>query len=113
MDKIEDRTLRLFQEYSWPGNVRELQNIIEHSLVTSKGEYLNVPESYFVEEAENGKQSTYPSLEDYERKYIEDVLQHTGGVLYGAKGAAKILGMKPSTLQSRLKKLGIEKIKPS
>ena len=109
VDKIKDQTLRLFQEYSWPGNVRELQNIIEHSLVTSKGEYLNVPETYFIEKTEDRKLLTYPSLEDYEKKYIEDVLQHTGGVVYGSKGAAKILGLKPSTLQSRMKKLGIEK----
>ena len=109
VDKIKDQTLLLFQEYSWPGNVRELQNIIEHSLVTSKGEYLNVPESYFSEKTEDRKLLTYPSLEDYEKKYIEDVLHHTRGVLYGSKGAAKILGLNPSTLQSRMKKLGIEK----
>lgn len=111
VDKIKDQTLRHFQEYSWPGNVRELQNIIEHSLVTSKGEYLDVSEMYFVERAEDRKLSTYPSLEDYERKYIEDILQHTGGILYGSKGAAKILGLKPSTLQSRMKKLGVQKTK--
>ena len=111
VDKIKDHTLQLFQEYLWPGNVRELQNIIEHSLVTSKGEYLDVPEAYFLEKAEDRRLLTYPSLEDYERNYIENVLQHTGGVLYGSKGAAKILGLKPSTLQSRMKKLGIEKNK--
>jgi PAS domain S-box-containing protein len=109
VDKIKDETLALFQNYSWPGNVRELQNIIEHSLVTSKGEYLNVPEAYFVEEEKEREKKAYPSLEDYEREYIQDVLRHTRGVLYGAKGAAKILGLKPSTLQSRMKKLGIEK----
>ena len=113
IDKIEAETLRLFQEYSWPGNVRELQNIIEHSLVTSKGTYLNVPERYFVEKDADRKITAYPSLEDYERQYIEDVLRHTGGILYGSKGAAKILGLKPSTLQSRMKKLGIEKSKAS
>jgi PAS domain S-box-containing protein len=111
VDKIKDETLRLFQDYSWPGNVRELQNIIEHSLVTSRGECLNVPEAYFVEEARERKETAYPSLEDYERQYIEDVLRHTKGVLYGPKGAAKILDLKPSTLQSRMKKLGVEKSK--
>jgi PAS domain S-box-containing protein len=112
VDKIEDDALRLFQDYSWPGNVRELQNIIEHSLVTSRGEYLNVPGAYFVEDAKTKTELAFPSLEDYEKQYIEDVLRHTGGVLYGSKGAAKILGLKPSTLQSRMKKLGIEKSKP-
>ena len=111
VDKIGDKTLRLFQDYSWPGNVRELQNIIEHSLVISRGEYLDVPEAYFFEKKKDRKIHTYPSLEEYERQYIEDVLQHTEGVLYGPKGAAKILGLKPSTLQSRMKKLGIEKSK--
>jgi PAS domain S-box-containing protein len=111
VDKIKDQTLRLLHEYSWPGNVRELQNIIEHSLVTSKGEYLDVPETYFVEREEDKKLVMYPSLEEYEKKYIQDVLRHTGGILYGKKGAANILGLKPSTLQSRMKKLGIEKTK--
>jgi len=109
VDKIEEETLQLFQDYSWPGNVRELQNIIEHSLVTSKGEYLNVPETYFIDKEMDGKIRAFPSLEDFEKEYIENVLQHTGGILYGPKGAAKILGLKPSTLQSRMKKLRIEK----
>ncbi len=111
VDKIENETLQLFQNYSWPGNVRELQNIIEHSLVTSSGEYLNVPEAYFFEKSKNEKMLTFTSLEDYERQYIEEVLQHTGGVLYGPRGAAKILDLKPSTLQSRMKKLGIKKVR--
>lgn len=111
VDKIEDETWRLFHDYSWPGNVRELQNIIEQSLVTSKGEYLSVPQAYFVEDEKDRTKLAFTSLEDYERQYIEDVLLHTGGVLYGPKGAAKILGLKPSTLQSRMKKLGIEKSK--
>jgi formate hydrogenlyase transcriptional activator len=111
VDKIDDKTLLILQDYSWPGNVRELQNIIEHSLVTSKGEYLDVPEAYFVEEEKSGKAKAFPSLADYERQYIEDILRHTSGVIYGPRGAAKILGLKPSTLQSRMKKLGIEKDK--
>lgn len=111
VDKIKDETLRFLQDYSWPGNVRELQNIIEHSLVTSKGEHLDVPEAYFIEKAKERTMPAYPSLEDYEKQYIEDVLQHTGGILYGPKGAAKILGLKPSTLQSRMKKLGVKKSK--
>jgi transcriptional regulator with GAF, ATPase, and Fis domain len=81
-------------------------------MVTSKGEYLDVPLSYLTEKTEDKELSVFPSLEDYEKKYIEDVLRHTGGVLYGKNGAAKILGLKPSTLQSRMKKMGIEKTKP-
>ena len=50
------------------------------------------------------------TLEDVERDHIRAVLRHTEGRLYGAKGAAKVLGMKPTTLQSRMKKLGVERV---
>jgi transcriptional regulator with GAF, ATPase, and Fis domain len=50
------------------------------------------------------------TLEDVERDHIRSVLRHTDGRLYGAKGAAKLLGMKPTTLQSRMKKLGVERV---
>lgn len=109
VDKIRDQTLQLFMDYSWPGNVRELQNIIEHSLVVTKGTYLEAPEAYFVRGEETGRPSGYLTLEDYEKAYIVDVLRHTRGVIYGPSGAARILGLKPSTLQSRMKKLGIPK----
>ncbi|MDH5743292.1 MAG: sigma 54-interacting transcriptional regulator [Candidatus Aminicenantes bacterium] len=111
VDKIKDEVLQLFLDYFWPGNVRELQNVIEHSLVISKGEYLEVPEAYFVDKTTMRERQSYLSLQEYEKQYIEEVLQQTSGIIYGLKGAAKILGLKPSTLQSRMKKLGIKKTK--
>ncbi len=109
VNRIKEKVLQLFLDYSWPGNVRELQNIIEHSLVISRGEYLEVPEAYFVDKLAMREGQPYLSLQNYERQYIEEVLQHTSGMIYGPKGAAKILDLKPSTLQSRMKKLGIKR----
>ncbi|MFQ5721551.1 MAG: sigma-54 interaction domain-containing protein, partial [Candidatus Aminicenantales bacterium] len=109
--RVRDETLQLFIEYSWPGNVRELQNIIEHGLIISKGEYLEVSHTYFYRDSSPPKATALLSLNEYEKKYIEQVLRTTDGVIYGPKGAANILGLKPSTLQSRMKKLGINKSK--
>ena len=107
--KIPEEAMGLFQEYSWPGNVRELQNILEHSLIISKGEYLEIPKAYFVKAPETRVRAEFLALHEYEKQYILDVLKKTKGVIYGPKGAASILGLKPTTLQSRMKKLGVEK----
>jgi PAS domain S-box-containing protein len=109
VDRVEDATMELFLSYSWPGNVRELENIIEHSLVITPGDTLEVPEAYFLRQTREKDKKLIP-FQEYERQYLTEVLQHTKGVIYGPKGAAKILGLKPSTLQSRLKKLGIRKV---
>jgi len=111
VDKVSEETLKLFMEYAWPGNIRELQNIIEHGLVISKGDSLEVPKSYFVQTPGQKRKSELIPLEEYEKEYILEILQHTKGAIYGPKGAAGILGLKPSTLQSRMKKLGIERPK--
>ena len=111
VDKVSKRTMELFMKYSWPGNIRELQNIIEHGLVVSKGETLEVPQAYFGKTPAISPVSDLLSLQEYEKKYILEILQYTKGKIYGPKGAARILDLKPSTLQSRMKKLGIEKMK--
>lgn len=111
VSKIKNETLQYFLDYSWPGNIRELQNIIEHGLVISRGDSLEVPEAYFGDETGAKERHTYLPLQDYEKQYIEEILRLTQGAIYGPKGAAKILGLKPTTLQSRMKKLGIEKTK--
>ncbi len=111
VDKVEDSTMKLFMEYSWPGNVRELQNVIEHGMVISRGDSLEIPDSYFAQSSGPSRRSGLIPLEEYEKRYILEILQHTRGAIYGPKGAAVILGLKPSTLQSRMKKLGIERLK--
>lgn len=106
---VDEGTTQLFKEYSWPGNVRELQNIIEHGLILSRRDNLELPEAYFGREPRESRTSEFLALQDFEKKYILEVLKETRGVIYGPKGAASILGLKPSTLQSRMKKLGINK----
>ncbi len=111
IDKVSEDTMKLFMAYSWPGNVRELQNIIEHGLVISKGDSFEIPKAYFGQSLSQKRELNLIPLEEYEKKYIIEIIQHTKGAIYGPKGAAVILGLKPSTLQSRMKKLGIERPK--
>ncbi len=96
--------------YSWPGNIRELQNLIERAVIRSLGERLDVPVSEIDEgigaPKVRGPQGT---LEEAERAHILATLKETGWVLSGPRGAALRLGINRSTLQFRMKKLGIER----
>ena len=100
--------------YTWPGNVRELKNVIEQSVILSgKGKLeLTIPKAPNVGVTGNSLTDEYiygrPTLEDLERKYIVSILRETDGVIGGDYGAAKILGLKRTTLYKRMKKLGIE-----
>lgn len=111
VDRIDDETLRIFMNYSWPGNIRELQNIIEHGLVISKGGSLEVPWAYFRQASGVDETARLVPMAEFEKQYIIQVLRAADGAIYGPQGAASILGMKPSTLQSRMKKLSIDKKK--
>ncbi len=108
--------LMRLQAYDWPGNVRELQNVIERALITSRGKQLRVdlPES---SESGTGVQSTVagedPVLTEAEMRRLEKenlrrALRQTRWKIYGPDGAAELLGVKPTTLVSRIKKLGLE-----
>jgi len=96
--------------YSWPGNIRELQNLIERAVIRSPGERLDVPVSEIDEgigaPKVRGPQGT---LEEAERAHILATLKDAGWVLSGPRGAAQRLGINRSTLQFRMKKLGIER----
>jgi len=109
INRVKEETMQIFLDYSWPGNVRELQNIIEHGLVISKKGVLEISEAYFRQTSEAGKVSKLLRMDEFEKNYIIEVLRFTQGTIYGDKGAASILGMKPSTLQSRMKKLVIDR----
>ena len=95
--------MALLQTHSWPGNIRELRNVIEHAVIVSSGNELKVrlPENM------SDRPSPNMTLEEMERRYIQDILNKTGWRIKGDGGAAQILGMNPSTLYSRMKKLGI------
>lgn len=101
---ISQENMNVLQRYPWPGNVRELRNIIERELILNKGPtlHINVPP------LEDSISSSSMTLEEIEKKHILDILDKTGGRIRGKNGAAEILGLKPTTLDSRIKKLGIQ-----
>lgn len=101
--RISARDMETLQRCPWPGNVRELRNIIEHALIISTGETLELPPVA----TGNGIVDSAMSMTEMERQYIKAVLKSVRGRIKGANGAAEMLGMKPSTLYSRMRKLGI------
>jgi formate hydrogenlyase transcriptional activator len=109
IETIPAATLAALAEYSWPGNVRELENLIERAVILSSGTTLQIP----LTELRPGPALT-PSttLESAERQHIGRVLEETGWRIAGPDGAAERLGMKRTTLQSKIKKLGIERSVP-
>jgi PAS domain S-box-containing protein len=126
---VAEETMQTLAHYSWPGNIRELQHLIERAVILTSGLVLEVGD-WFVEpshampspaaslEASNRcspihsiPSHTTPSpastLEEVERAHIVRTLEQTGWRVSGAKGAARLLGLQPTTLQARMKKLGI------
>ena len=105
IENIPKRTLQALQSYSWPGNVRELRNLIEHAMILSKGKTLEVE----VPNRASSKREATGNLEDIERKHIAAVLENTDWRIAGYGGAAEVLGLKRTTLQAKMKKLGIKR----
>jgi formate hydrogenlyase transcriptional activator len=116
IDSIPSETMKALVRYDWPGNIRELQNVIERAVIVSTGPVLRVPAGDLkirvaATEAPSpdgaGSKDIRSVLEDTERKQIVSALEQTRWVVAGPNGAAAVLGMKRSTLQSRMQKLGI------
>ena len=125
-DRVPGEVLEVLRRYEWPGNVRELQNVIERAAVVSTGRTLQLPEAWAA--AEDWKAArAWPapkvdgaqlhpmrlfeerSLEQVGKNYILRILEQTGWRVEGPRGAAMILGLNPSTLRSRMQKLGIRR----
>jgi formate hydrogenlyase transcriptional activator len=104
IDMIPSDTIQVLQNWNWPGNVRELENMIERMVILTKGTVLAAPPA----ELRIPDDATEDSLTEMEREHIIRVLRETNGVLSGVDGAAGRLGVKRTTLQSMLKRLGIE-----
>ena len=104
---VDPQALERLMRYDWPGNIRELENVVERGLVLGRGPVLRFDRQLLGEAPPSARDDEFTSLDEYEKRYILQVLKHTGGRVSGARGAARILGMKPTTLQSRMKKLGI------
>jgi formate hydrogenlyase transcriptional activator len=98
-------------QYSWPGNIRELQNVIERAVILSAGSTLHIPLGALHAAAPHAQAPAGApvTLADAEREHILGVLRESGWVLGGPKGAAARLGMKRSTLQWKMKKLGLSR----
>ena len=104
IEHIPKTTMEAMQAYPWPGNVRELRNVIERALIVSPLTKLVVE---LPTPIESNDSSSSRSLEDVARRHILNVLERTRWRVRGADGAAEILGLKPSTLEFRMKKLDI------
>ncbi len=105
---VDPKALERLMRYDWPGNVRELENVVERGLVLGRGPVLRFDRQLLGEPPPSSREDEFASLEEYERRYILRVLAHTNGLVSGPRGAARVLGLRPTTLQSRMKRLGIE-----
>ena len=108
IDGVSNDTMDRLTKYSWPGNVRELQNLIERAVVVVEGPVIRIDDSMLGIETSSESQNVQ-ALEDVERAHILRTLAETNWVIHGSRGAALMLGINPSTLRSRMEKLGIRK----
>ncbi len=107
IETIPDWAMTAYQSYHWPGNVRELMNVVERSVVLTQGTVLAAS----LPEAAGATVGKVLSMEEMERKHISQVLEMTGWRVRGREGAAELLGLKPTTLESRMERLKIRRPK--
>jgi PAS domain S-box-containing protein len=108
--RVPDEAMQRLLAYPWPGNVRELENVIERGVIISTGPELAAgPALLPVLPAAVAPPSESTSMQDVSRQHIVAVLQRTGWRIDGPQGAARLLNMHPSTLRSRMQKLGIKR----
>jgi formate hydrogenlyase transcriptional activator len=111
---IDAESMKRLVEYRWPGNIRELQNVIEHSVILSDGGLLNVPPVLLANALPESDTGTCPvltrALESNERRLIEKALKECNGRVFGPMGAAARLGIPSSTLESKIRRHGINKL---
>lgn len=110
IDSIPKKTIDSMKAYTWPGNVRELQNVLQRAVILCPGSRLEVGD-WLPKPASGNAQSGVLRLDDLQRRHIIEVLEMTNWRVSGDQGAAKILGMKATTLDARMKKLGIARPK--
>lgn len=108
IDSIDKNSMEMLQRYSWPGNVRELRNVIERAMILAKGPTLHIDPP----DPPTSAPACSLSLRENEGQLIRNVLDMTGWRIRGRNGAAEILGLKPTTLESRMAKLDIRRCAP-
>jgi transcriptional regulator with GAF, ATPase, and Fis domain len=112
--KASADALEKLAAYPWPGNIRELANLLERATITASGKVLHASDldlsDVRVTPPPPDPTPGVLTLDDVQRQHIERTLTLTGGRIYGERGAAALLGLKPSTLQSRMQKLGVRRL---
>ena len=106
IESIPVEVMTALVNYSWPGNIRELRNVLERSVIVTNGKRLRIPNDALAESLQAPDGAVVP-MADAERRHIMEALAASKWIVGGPKGAAAMLGLKRSTLQSRMEKLGI------
>ena len=112
MRNIDKKTMELFHAYDWPGNIRKLQNVVERAVILSEGETFFVDETWLTHVTPKLAATTAPLVADlveHEREILEAALQESQGVVGRPTGAAVKLGIPRQTLESKIRKLGINR----
>jgi transcriptional regulator with GAF, ATPase, and Fis domain len=107
IEAISRENMAALQDYSWPGNIRELRNVVERAMIGATGTRLTIA----LPAPSPSARKHYIALGDVEREHIRSVLERTGWRIRGAGGAASKLGLKPTTLETRMAKLGLRRPK--
>ena len=108
--RVAPTLMQRLHAYSWPGNVRELENVIERALIHSRGEELDLPDTFECDARSKHAEET-TTLTSVERKHIQDVLGECEWRINGIGNAAEQLGLHPNTLRFRMRKLGITRMR--
>lgn len=105
IESVSEKTMAQLKAYFWPGNIRELMNVIEHGMITSPDKVLQVQ----IPNVETNLPVKHATLDEAEKRHILAVLKTTEWKIRGKEGAAEILGLKPTTLEYRIKRLNLNR----
>jgi formate hydrogenlyase transcriptional activator len=103
IETIADTNMRQLQQYGWPGNIRELRNVVERAMILATGPRLSLP----VPRATVSSTIASTKIDDVQRNHIRSVLERVRWRIRGTGGAAEQLGLRPTTLETRMSKLGL------
>ena len=109
ISSVPNEVMRALQSYSWPGNVRELENVIERAVIMNSGPTLRLAEQLVAVSPPGAEVAAASFLTNLQREHIQKTLEELNWKIEGPKGAANVLGLKPATLRSRMKKLNIRR----
>ena len=109
IDNISGHTMEALESYSWPGNVRELENVIERAVISTQGNVLDVGDKLQTNQTKISPTVEKKPISEIERSYILETLEQTRWRIEGKSGAAKILGLTPSSLRRRMAKYNIQR----